>query len=280
MGFLKDKVLSICTMLILGGVLVGLMAHIVTPHTKEYHEVVEVIKLDVNHGIADQVEAVRDTVVHIARVGEWQGSGCIISEDGLIFTAKHVSGSSWGDFEVTLDDGTKYPVKHIIEDRENDVAFMQLDLPAGTKLPFAKLAPEDQMRVGDPLFIMGSPLGFNNFNSVSLGILSGVDRELYERAGWERYQEFDWHVMLQSTSPAFPGNSGGPVFNMRGEVIGVLVAGEAETLNFSVPVWRFRGMIETIKAMFLMDRFDVVREEEPEENYQEDWYSVGGRDED
>lgn len=224
------------------------------------------------YGISTEVEQVRSSVVHIARVNEWQGSGCIISPDGIIFTAKHVSGSSWGDFEVTLDNGDKYGIKHIIEDRENDLAFMLLDLPEGVKLPYAKLAQEDDLRVGDGLFIFGSPLGWNNFNSVSLGILSGVDRELYDRRGWERYKEYEWHMMLQSTSPAFPGNSGGPVFNMDCEVIGVLVAGEAETLNFSVPVARFKDTIETVREMFKMDRFTPVRPE-PEPEYEYEVYS-------
>jgi len=212
-------------------------------------------------GIADEVAQVRGTVVHIERVGEWQGSGCIISEDGIIFTAKHVTDSSHGDYKVTLDNGEVYGVKHVIEDRENDVAFMQLDLPKGMELPCARLAPTDSLRIGDPLFIMGSSLGYNNFNSVSLGILSGKERELYERRGWERSQKYSWHVMLQSTSSAFPGNSGGPVFNLDCEVVGVLVAGEAETLNFSVPVGRFVDSIETIRLMLKMDRFDPIREE-------------------
>jgi len=213
-------------------------------------------------GIADEVAQVRETVVHIERVGEWQGSGCIISEDGIIFTAKHVTDGSHGDYKVTLDNGEVYGVKHVIEDRENDVAFMQLDLPKGVVLPCATLASEDNLRIGDPLFIMGSSLGYNNFNSVSLGILSGKERELYERRGWEHYQKYSWHVMLQSTSSAFPGNSGGPVFNLDCEVVGVLVAGEAETLNFSVPVGRFVDSIETIRLMLKMDRFDPIREEE------------------
>ena len=214
-------------------------------------------------GIADEVEQVRDTVVHIERVGDWQGSGCIISPDGIIFTAKHVTDSSHGEYKVTLDNGDVYGVKHVLEDRENDVAFMQLDLPKGVVLPCATLAAEDSLRIGDPLFIMGSSLGYNNFNSVSLGILSGKERELYERRGWEQYQKYSWHVMLQSTSSAFPGNSGGPVFNLDCEVVGVLVAGEAETLNFSVPVGRFVESIEIIRTMLLMDRFDPIREEEP-----------------
>lgn len=226
-----------------------------------------------NGGIAPQVEDVRDAVVHISKVGEHQGSGCIINKDGLVFTAKHVSDGG-GEFEVTLDDGTKYGVKHVIEDKENDIAFMQLDLPRGVEVPFVPLSRYDSSRVGDRIFIFGSPHGSENFNTVSLGIISAVDRNLYDRKGrgWEACQEYNWHVMVQSTSPAFPGNSGGPVFNLAGEVIGVLVAGEAPTLNFSVPVGRFRETLEAVNQWMGLARFKLVGEDEEEEESQGEWY--------
>ena len=217
--------------------------------------------------LPDLIDDVRSSVVHISKVGEHQGSGCLISRDGILFTAKHVSDGKPGDYEVTLDDGRTFMVKpgYVLEDRENDVTFMLLDL-AGTEpnLPYATLATEDRLRVGQQVVIMGSPLGSDNFNSVSAGILSSLNRDLYNRRGWESEQRFSWHVMLQSTSPAFPGNSGGPVFNMGGEVIGVLVAGEAETLNFSVPVARFADTIDAVRTHFKLCRFNVVVEEERE----------------
>ena len=210
-------------------------------------------------GIADQVAAVRSAVVHVDRLGLWQGSGCLLTPDGILFTAKHVSETTPGNYQVTLDDGRQFAVKYVIEDRENDVTFMQLDLAgAEPNLPTAALAREDTLRVGDGVFIMGSPLGYDNFNSVSLGILAAKGRELYERQGWESYRRYTWHVMLQTTSPAFPGNSGGPIFNMRGDVVGVLVAGQAATLNFGVPVARFAGTIETVRKWFALCRFQVV----------------------
>lgn len=221
-------------------------------------------QLTIVQGIADQVAQVRPAVVHILKEGVCQGSGAIISPDGIIFTAKHVTDGTPGDYTVTLDDQRQFKVKYVVEDTENDVAFMQLDLNSHEpNLPTVPLATQDDMRVGDPLFIMGSPLGYANFNSVSLGILSADNRDLYNREGWDQYRRYDWHVMLQSTSPAFPGNSGGPVFNLRGEVIGVLVAGQADTLNFSVPVGRFRGTIDTVRNWFQLLRIKPV-ESEPE----------------
>lgn len=226
-------------------------------------------------GIADQVEQVRSAVVCIERVGQWQGSGAIISPDGIVFTAKHVTDGTPGDYTVTLDDQTTYKVKYVIEDTENDIAFMLLDLDGHEpNLPTVPLATQDDMRVGDPLFIMGSPLGYPNFNSVSLGILAADNRDLYNREGWGQYKRYDWHIMFQSTSPAFPGNSGGPVFNLRGEVIGVLVAGQGACLNYSVPVARFRGTIDAVRNWFQLLRLQPVEEEAEPEYYGDEYDTV------
>lgn len=211
-------------------------------------------------GIAGQVSRVRASVAHVSKQGICQGSGCVISPDGIIFSAKHVSDNKPGVYAVTLDDGRRFPVKYVIEDRENDISFMQLDL-SGTEpnLPYARLAPKDASRVGDAVIIAGSPYGGDNINTFSLGIISALNRELYKRPGWEPYRDYHWHAMIQTTSPAFPGNSGGPIFNMRGEVIGVLVAGQAETLNFGVPVTRFRESVDAVRQWFALCRFNVVQ---------------------
>jgi len=241
-------------------------------------------------GIADEVAMVRSAVVHVYKKGECQGSGCLISSDGIIFTAKHVTDGQYGEYDIKLDDGRIFPVKHAIEDKENDIAFMQLDLEHARRpgpqwapadglsqknyveyvqrpdLPYAELAEIDRLRMGDKVFIMGSPHGIYNFNSVSLGIVSGINRDLYNRkAGWERYQCYNWHVMLQTTSPAYPGNSGGPVFDLDCNVIGVLVAGEGDTLNFSVPVARFRDTVDDVRTQLALCRFNVVEKEEESE---------------
>jgi S1-C subfamily serine protease len=206
-------------------------------------------------GIADQVAEVRSTVVHVARKGVCQGSGCVISSDGIVFTAKHVveDEPNPAQYIVTLDNGTKCPVRYVLTDTRYDVAFLLLD--HDPNLPAARLADYASMRVGDPVFIMGSPLGFDNFNSVSLGILSAMQRDLdATRPGG---YGLGWQVTFQSTSPAFPGNSGGPVFRMDGSVIGVLVAGMDATLNYSVPVAVFADQIDVVREAFALMRFKV-----------------------
>ncbi len=226
-------------------------------------------------GIAPQVAQVRGAVVHVDKAGVCQGSGCIVDPQGIVFTAKHVTDHTPGAYTVTLDNGKSYPVKYALEDREHDVAFLKLDLPAGVTLPVVELADLSAMRVGDPVFIMGSPLGRFNFNSVSLGILSAMQRDLdSSRPGSYGY---GWRVTFQSTSPAYPGNSGGPVFNVRGEVIGVLVAGVDATLNYSVPVAVFKDRLDTVRNWFALSRFEPVPDKVPDKPVvDEDGFSKTG----
>ncbi len=201
-------------------------------------------------GIADQVEQVRSAVVHIEKIGVCQGSGAIISPDGIIFTAKHVTNGG-GTFIVTLDDGTKYTTDICLESQEYDVAFLKIK--PDRQLPIVKLSNLSDMRVGDPVFIMGSPFGSENFNSVSLGIISAKQRNLDEAQDYG----YGWKVTFQSDATAEPGNSGGPVFNLDGQVIGVLVAGMDATINYSVPVAVFTEDIDLVRQSFELSRYQI-----------------------
>lgn len=203
------------------------------------------------YGIADQVEQVRGSVVHVAKEGVCQGSGCIVDPAGIVLTAKHMTGGTSGSYVVTTDSGDKYRVKYVVEDREHDVAFLQLDLPAGTRLPAARFADLSDVRVGDAVFAMGSPLGRVNINSVSLGVLSARQRDFSGVA------PYGWRVLFQSDAPgAYPGNSGGPVFDIEGRVIGIIVRGYGPGLNYSVPVAVVMYDLDTVRAALALRRFE------------------------
>jgi S1-C subfamily serine protease len=212
-------------------------------------------------GIANQVERTLPTVVHISKVGEWQGSGCIVSADGVIFTAKHVV-EGGGTFEVTLNDGRKFKTTKALADKKHDIGFLKIDV--NTPLPCATLATMDAVRVGDPVFVAGSPLGIENFNSVTLGTLSCKQRPL---SGPES-EHYGWGVTFQSDASAYPGNSGGPVFNIKGEVIGVLVAGVGPGLNYSVPIEVCKHKWTAVSEWFALMELEVV--EPPSFNLTED----------
>jgi S1-C subfamily serine protease len=203
-----------------------------------------------NFGIANQVEQVRSSVVHISKEGVCQGSGAVISPDGIIMTAKHVTDGG-GVFVVTTDDGKEYMTTICVESKEFDVAFLKIE--TDKPLPCSPMADLKTVRVGDPVFIMGSPFGSSNFNSVSLGIVSASQRNLDvpESAGW------GWKVTFQSDATAEPGNSGGPVFDINGQIIGVLVAGMDATVNYSVPVAVFMYDMDVIQQWFQLAQFEV-----------------------
>jgi len=198
--------------------------------------------------IADNVAAVRSGVVHVRAGGQWQGSGAILSKDGIVLTARHVV-QDMDQFTVTLDDGRVFESKAVLADTENDVGFILLDLPAGEDISVLPLSEAVKVRAGDTVFIMGSPFGYTNFNSVSRGIVSALGRDIGT--------QWDWFCMIQTDSAANPGNSGGPVFNLDNEIIGILVAGQSEGVNYSVPVVRFNETIDTVRQMLYMQRFKV-----------------------
>lgn len=196
------------------------------------------------------IASVRGAVVCITKDDRYSASGCIVSSDGIVFTARHLTDGVEGQYRVHLDDGREFGVKYVLEDRVKDIAFLKLDLPAGTHIQYMELSPFVRPVVGESVFMIGSPHGFGNFNTVSVGIVSALGRNLKDREGWNSVAKYNWMDMVQSTSPAFPGNSGGPVFNMRGEVLGSLVAGEDATLNFSIPVWQFASLVAVADRMF------------------------------
>jgi len=183
--------------------------------------------------LADRVEDVRGSVVHIRASAGWEGSGWAVAP-GVICTARHVV-EDGGEFIITTDDGVTHTATHAVISEKYDLAFLRVD----AALKPLKLGPVP--RVGDRVFIMGSPLGYDHFNSVSLGIVAAAHRSFADFSGWD--------VLFQTTGPAFPGNSGGPVFDTRGRVVGVLVGGCDATLNYAVPT----GVIdlEAIAGAFL-----------------------------
>ncbi len=134
------------------------------------------------------------------------GSGFVISEDGYIVTNNHVIE---GADEITIEffSGKKLPAKLVGTDPKTDIAVLKVE--AGEPLPFVSFGNSDLMRVGDWVMAMGNPLG-QGF-SVSAGIVSARGRELSGS-----YDDF-----IQTDAAINRGNSGGPLFNMDGQVIGV-----------------------------------------------------------
>jgi serine protease Do len=137
------------------------------------------------------------------------GSGFIVSSDGYVLTNAHVV-SDASEVTVTLTDRREFPAKVIGIDKPSDVALIKI---AATGLPTVRFGDPAKLRPGQWAIAIGSPFGFEN--SVTAGVISALGRPLNDGSG-SSYVTF-----IQTDAAVNPGNSGGPLFNIDGEVIGI-----------------------------------------------------------
>jgi len=166
-----------------------------------------------------------------------QGSGFFISPDGYAVTNNHVVDGA-DKVEVTTDSGKTYTAKVIGTDKRTDLALIKVE--GGSDFPFAKLA-EGKPRIGDWVLAVGNPFGLGG--TVTAGIVSASGRDI----GNGPYDDF-----IQIDAPVNKGNSGGPAFNMQGEVVGVNTAiyspsGGSVGIAFSIPSPTVKNVIAQLK---------------------------------
>ena len=160
----------------------------------------------------------------VPRQGE--GSGFIVSADGLVLTNAHVVADA-SKVTVRLTDGRELEAKVIGVDKKTDIAVLRIDAKG---LPTVKIGNPATTRVGEWVVAIGSPYGFEN--TVTAGIVSAKSRSLPD----ENYVPF-----IQTDAAVNPGNSGGPLFNLAGEVIGINAqiysrSGGYQGLSFAIPI--------------------------------------------
>jgi serine protease Do len=171
--------------------------------------------------------------------GQSLGSGFVINPDGFILTNNHVVKDA-EEIKVRLSDGREFLAKVIGTDPATDVALVQLEKrPAN--LPFVVLGDSDALEQGDFVVAIGSPFGFRE--SATYGIISAKDRQLTGSP----FDDF-----LQTDAAINSGNSGGPLFNMRGEVVGINTAIVAPQIGsgvgFAVPVNLAKQLIPQLQT--------------------------------
>ena len=154
------------------------------------------------------------------------GSGFVFSSDGLIFTNSHVI-SVGETIKVILLDGSEYTADIIGKDADTDLAIIKI---YGNGYSVAELGNSEDLKIGQLVIAIGNPLGYQH--SVSTGVISGVGRSLRTSTG-----RFIDHV-LQSDAPLNPGNSGGPMIDWEGKVVGIntaIIMG-AQGLSFAIDI--------------------------------------------
>ena len=175
------------------------------------------------------------------------GSGFVISADGYVVTNNHVitpegQGSTVESITVTMPDGTDYPAKLIGKDAASDLAVLKID--GKRDLPFVHFGDSRQARVGDWVIAIGNPFGLGG--TVTSGIISAVYRNTGAgvSAAYDRY--------LQTDASINRGNSGGPMFDMKGNVIGInnsifSPTGGSVGIGFAIPAEIAAPIVEKLK---------------------------------
>ncbi len=195
-------------------------------------------------GIADAVEKVYDSVVIVKNYVYNQlystGTGFIYKKDGnkyYLITNYHVI-QEGNKVEVVLTDGTEVTVKVEGGDKYSDIAVLSLE--TSKELVVSEIGSSADMRVGDTVFAIGAPLDSNVYSwSVTRGVLSGKNREV--EVSVNNSNTSDWIMLVLQTDAAInSGNSGGPLCNSNGQVIGItnmkLVTSGVEGMGFAIPI--------------------------------------------
>ena len=172
------------------------------------------------------------------------GTGVIVSSDGYIITNKHVINGA-NEISVVLDDGTTYEdVKLMATDPLNDIAFLKID--DVDDLEVATLGNSKTISVGQQVIAIGNALGQYQ-NTVTAGIISGLGRSVTAADSNGRNAE-TLSDMIQTDAAINSGNSGGPLVNAAGEVIGINTAtsSAAENMGFAIPISSVKGMLSQL----------------------------------
>ena len=227
----------------------------------------------------DLVQTSIKGVVHL-KAPQWQGSGFVVGPQ-MIGTARHcVDGVE--DFLITTHDGHQIRATRAISDKQHDVALIWVDdltcvaKERGTLAHEITLSPLHLGSIkdcvlGQSVYVIGSPYGKMNFNSLTTGIISGVDVD------WSPLgDDYGWEAAFTVDSAGHPGNSGCPVFTTDGIVRGIIVGRLSPVLISVMPCDLFLADLDSIRLMFKIGRYqhEEAQHEEAQEYTGEYWNYV------
>ena len=168
------------------------------------------------------------------------GTGIIVSENGYIISNEHVTGDKYANCYVTLENGRTYTASVVWADSILDLSICKINMK---NLPYATFGDSDNIRIGEEVYAIGNPIGYEFQRTVTSGIISAVNRTV-------RIDENDTSVymenLIQTDATINPGNSGGPLINLDGNVIGItsVKITSAEGIGFAIPVNIIKPIIE------------------------------------
>jgi serine protease Do len=174
------------------------------------------------------------------------GSGFIVSNDGLIVTNNHVVKDVDASYAVVLTDGTFYTVDIFARDPDLDLAILKINQPLQKALTYLDFGDSTQIKLGQTVVAIGNVLAeFQNL--VSVGVVSGLSRSILASDKWGRSEQLD--KVIQTDVAINLGNSGGPLLNKDGEVIGVNVAASrgVDSISFALPAEQVEQAVESVK---------------------------------
>ncbi len=195
------------------------------------------------NGLNTSVNKVYDAVVLIQNYNQNKlsssGTGFVYKKNkdkGYILTNYHVVSNS-SDIRITLSSDEEVKANYVGGDQYLDLAV--ITIPADKVLKVVEIGNSEKSNIGDTVFTVGSPLGYDYRGTVTSGILSGKDRIVEVAVGNSSTEDYAMKV-LQTDAAINPGNSGGPLLNVNGEVIGInsmkLVQDEIEGMGFAIPI--------------------------------------------
>lgn len=171
------------------------------------------------------------------------GSGFIVSSDGIVITNKHVVLDDQAEYTIITTDGRKFPAKVLAKDPNQDLAVLKIEKEkiADNKghltdkpFPIVKLGDSSKLEIGQTVIAIGNALGEYR-NTISVGVVSGLGRTITASGGSfvETLED-----VIQTDAAINKGNSGGPLLNLKGEVIGINTATvlEAQNIGFAIPI--------------------------------------------
>ena len=207
------------------------------------------------------------------------GTGFIVSTDGMVLTNKHVVLDEEADYTVLTNDGRKFSAKVLARDPVQDLAILKIETEKNIneegnliEKPFSvvKLGDSDVLQIGQTVIAIGNVLGEFR-NSISVGVISGLGRTITASGGGlvETIED-----VIQTDAAINKGNSGGPLLNLKGEVIGINTATVlgAQSIGFAIPVNKAKKDIEQVKTLgkivypFLGVRYVIITEKIQKEN--------------